>query len=636
MKYKSLESQATYQKDIGAFYGVNRTNKINDYQVSECSNMDCGSFPYFSTRGKRELFSNGEKMAILCSDTDITDEYAVTGVTEDGGFLYREEKVLDSGVPVAGNVTEFLGDYVLLPSQKIVTVAHSLQDGNIVGTAELNNFSTKTSEFSDACSGSVSSSQVESYLGNCLCVKNDELYCRYFEDTENSFIAFCGYAKAWSVGSFFKLKLFSAKGRYKTYVNDGKEFYVCDIPDDVYMVVDEIYGYDQNGNKITQSELDSSGSDISDAVHVKFTARRISGELYDISQHFRAFGDLKNVLSDVDVFRCGLADRDLPSGPDYFNDCYIRPIEKVMTLGASFGGRFFACDNLGVDIYYSSGSMDADEKYNFAPDGSSGGAGFVSCGDPGKWTAMCVYGGALYAFKKNGMYRIYSPDGLSFYMERVADVGALSEKCVCVVSDVMYFLSETGLYKFTGTYPTELPDNYGKKYTDGVLGGVDNKVYCSVKSPEGNELLVYDAEVNAYGVHDKFYSGGFVSYCGRLYALDKEDGFVYEITDERESIDFSFDTRKFFLGFTKKAVNGVRLYFDFSGDEGESFEVLVSYDGGEFERCFAPVANGKLKYIPIKFKKCDEMVLRVAGRGVFTLKGMSLSLYSGGDIKQNR
>ncbi len=635
MKYKSLESQATYQKDIGAFYGVNRTNKINDYQVSECSNMDCGSFPYFSTRGKRELFSNGEKMAILCSDTDITDEYAVTGVTEDGGFIYRGEKVLDSGVPVVGSVTEFLGDYVLLPSQKIITVTHLLQNGKVVSSAELKSFPTQEEEFSRGMYGAFSTSERREYLGNCLCVENNKLYYKYFGSTEKGFIAFCEYAKEWTVGSFFKLKLFSAKGEYSpgaTYVKDGEEFYVCDIPDDVYMVVDEVYGYDQKGNKITQSELDSSGSDISDAVYVRFTARRLSGELYDISQHFRAFAAFEREISEVKVFYCGLADSDIPSGPSYFNDCYIRPIGNVVGLGEDFGGRFFACDNLGIDIYYSSGSSDVDKKYDF----TAGGAGFVSCGDPGKWTAMCVYGGALYAFKKNGMYRIYSPDGLSFYMERVADVGALSEKCVCVVSDVMYFLSETGLYKFTGTYPTELPDNYGKKYTDGVLGGVDNKVYCSVKSPDGNELLVYDAEVNAYGVHDKFYSGGFVTYGGRLYALDKEDGFVYEITDERESVDFSFDTRKFFLGFTKKAINGIRLYFDFSGGEGEFFEVLVSYDGGEFERCFAPVTNGKLKYIPIKFKKCDEMVLRVAGRGVFTLKGMSLSLYSGGDIKQNR
>ena len=66
MEFSMLQSSATGNKDIGAFYGVNRTNKINDYQMSDMKNVDCESFPYLATRRERKLFYDGNKMAAIC------------------------------------------------------------------------------------------------------------------------------------------------------------------------------------------------------------------------------------------------------------------------------------------------------------------------------------------------------------------------------------------------------------------------------------------------------------------------------------------------------------------------------------------------------------------------------------------
>jgi len=43
-----------------------------------------------------------------------------------------------------------------------------------------------------------------------------------------------------------------------------------------------------------------------------------------------------------------------------------------------------------------------------------------------------------------------------------------------------------------------------------------------------------------------------------------------------------------------------------------------------------------VRYVPIKFRKCDEFCIRICGKGIFTLKGISFALYQGGDVKQNR
>ena len=657
MKFSKLSVSSVGEKEIGAFYGVNRTNKINDYQLSDCKNLDCENFPYFSTRKGRECFYSENKMAHISHDTDVTDDYRVTGVTDGGSFIYRGEKLIDEGCE-CGSMSEFLGDYVLLPDKKYVRVDTALVDGELKYSAEMKEFLKPARDIKyDLCvalSNSSSNLTWSNSLGDYLAVGSGSIRFTYrYSYSDREFVRnVCREYFKLSPGMFFRLKLMARKGRPSeletdsdgNYIFDEGNETVCDIPDDVYMVVDEMYIemddgtiYNYGDENFNYGRFDDVSTGKVNNAYVKFTARREgNGEVYDISRHFKSYrSDEKynEELSSSSVFEAGAAYFSGGNAPYTYrwNDVYILPEAPVMMFGAHYGGRFFACDNLGVDVLYSSSA----EKYDFIPGTSLSDAGALSCVDAGKWTAMCVYGGCLYVFKKNGMYRIYSNDGLSFYMDKVCDVGALSRSAVCVVSDVMYFLSETGLYRFTGTYPEELPDNLGRKYTDGVLGGYDNKLYASLTHGGGCELIVYDAVVSAYGVHDNFKVKNFVTYGGVLYALS-DDGFVYKMSGERESLEFSLNTRKFFLSFEKKAINGIRLYFDFSGGENEKMDVSVSYDGGDYEPCLHPITSGKLKYVPIKFKKCDELCVKISGYGVFTLKGMSLSIYNGGDIKQNK
>lgn len=626
VRFSKLASSSVGSKDIGAFYGVNRTNKINDYQMSDMKNVDCESFPYLATRRARNIFYNENKMAAICHDTDITNDYKVTGITEDGNFVYRGNFINCEG-QLDGNdyLCEYMGDYVTFPKMQVITsqqiaerkvgeiysffpvqimnsLGNPIRQNEFILEGEYN--SLKFNVYFDGAGGEFVFGFKDGYETICI---HDEIYSGRISVGKTFSIAFC----------------------------NGENSFTCP---DVVILIDSIrvFGYTSYAD-VTMEEYS-----IEDYFNKRLESGsvRVSFKVYDLSGNEFSY---ENYLRE---------------NKDYFSSCMgsglvcngsvrveiggstlkmrLGECQSVVCMGAAYGGRFFACDVFGVDIFYTSGSGALIEKYYFTPGTSLGGAGAVSCADHGRWTALIAYGGALYAFKKNGMYRIYSSDGLNFYMEKVCDVGAVSREAVCVVSDVMYFLSETGLYRFTGAYPEELADNLGRHYVSGVLGGVDNKLYASLEHSGGCELVVYDASVGAYGVHDGFNAKNFVTYGGKLYGLDSVDGYVYEMSGERSCVEFEIITRKFFLGFEKKAINGLRIYFDFSGQEGEKIEVFVSYDNGEWEPCFKPITSGRLKYVPIKFKKCDELKVKISGKGVFTLKGMTLSLYSGGDIKQNR
>ena len=84
-------------------------------------------------------------------------------------------------------------------------------------------------------------------------------------------------------------------------------------------------------------------------------------------------------------------------------------------------------------------------------------------------------------------------------------------------------------------------------------------------------------------------------------------------------------------------MNAARIYFEFDpAVSGGYFEILVSADNGEFVPAAPKIANGRVRYVPIKFRKCDEFCIRICGKGIFTLKGISFALYQGGDVKQNK
>ena len=113
-----MQGSRVSEKEISAFYGVNRTAKINDFQLSEMKNMDCETFPFAATRKSREKIypletETQSAMRLICGDTDLEDDYLVTGITQDGEFIYRGEEVSGtSAVDFSGvsYMMEYMGD----------------------------------------------------------------------------------------------------------------------------------------------------------------------------------------------------------------------------------------------------------------------------------------------------------------------------------------------------------------------------------------------------------------------------------------------------------------------------------------------------------------------------------------------
>ncbi len=623
-----MQGSRVSEKNISAFYGVNRTAKINDFQLSEMKNMDCETFPFAATRKSREKIypletekGTPSPMKLICANDDIFDDYSVTGVTADGAFVYRGEVIESRKLDLSRSESIVLhgGYFVTFPDMNAFYVDNGAVETESVYDVH-EDFETDTAGI-----GNIGGNEAKiTVQNNSLIIPMDR---RGYRDPSGlGGIKELLVSGALQAGTQVKLSMYRHR--------DG-EAHWANIPETVYEVIAGVKAYDDVTDEDITPEngtfhdfFDVSGAKAKPVrVIVEFESYDEAGNEYDISQHFaEAMG-----VEGID-FRVGCWQL-------YENYSNLKIEFKIsnMVFGVSYYGRLFGCDNRGVEVYYTSGGVD---NLNFKQETSGSNAGVLMCSDPGKWTAMCAFNNALYCFKRDAMYRIYSSDGLTFYMERIADVGATGNEAVCVVDNVMYFLSSNGLYAFSGAYPQPLPDSLGRTYLRGVLGGDNRKLFCSLAWKENEvfkrELCVYHIDKGIFSVHDDFAAKQFVWFGGELYALE-ESGVVWRMDSVREAVEFCLDTKQYFFSFQKKAVSAARIYFEFdpAGDDGY-FEILVSADNGEFVPATPKIANGRVRYVPIKFKKCDEFRIRICGEGVFTLKGISFALYQGGDVKQNR
>ena len=687
--YVSGKKQNPGSKDIGAFYGLNRTGKINDFQLSEMQNLDCEFFPYVGTRRSRTKISGEYNMAVIASDSDVsTDSYAVTGVTTDGDFVYRGELMggiytSDSGASVPESdsgldidithpdsgvqggaesfggtmyLTEYNGDYVLFPRQDVITVTN--------GSMEVTSFRST----GDAYETDMKDMSPGIYERAALVTCNEYGIGSITVNTGHRRKSSCRPVAMEFISMIANGKLSAGKNVVLSmYYHEMKHHYV-QIPDDVYEEISYVKVYSGDDSVLYQEglseiagvytdvmEIFNSGNEefraTSFTIEIGFTAKASAGNVVDISEFFweARHPYETGTATKEENFVIGSFVTSANHNWEKYSNLEISFIENAMMMGEPFGGRLFTVDNQGVTVYYSS----AAGKYDFRQEAVSGGAGFLLCSDPGKWTGMQVYHDSLYLFKRDSMYRISSSDGLSFYMDKIADIGAVSPNGIGIVDDIMYFISSDGIYRFTGSYPQLLPDSLGRQYEGGTLGGCDGKVFCSLRYDDKGdggvirkscELVVWHPDKKIFSRHDELRVAQFLYAYGRLYALDSF-GSVYLMEGEREPVSFQFVTKEYFFGFAKKAVNAVRVYFEYEPCEttdpntGElvpvGLQIEASYDGGEWEKCHKPIKDGRVRYVPVKFKKCDEFRLRITGNGVFDLKGLSFSVYQGGDIRQN-
>ncbi len=179
---------------------------------------------------------------------------------------------------------------------------------------------------------------------------------------------------------------------------------------------------------------------------------------------------------------------------------------------AMYRGRLFAAGDSEHPnrLYYSQlpGGDRSIENWGYVEDSPSVEGGHVEIGTTGgdPVTALAVLSSMLVIFKKHSLYRLIGDRPSNFTVERIASLtGDPAPMAMAVAGDVLYFLTNEGLFCFNGVDAAPMPDirrirtlMRTASITRSHMAAVGQKLYFTVKRGAETKLIEYDLTERKY------------------------------------------------------------------------------------------------------------------------------------------
>ena len=276
----------------------------------------------------------------------------------------------------------------------------------------------------------------------------------------------------------------------------------------------------------------------------------------------------------------------------------------------------------------------------------------VNVGSDGPFTGAATCMGYVLFFKENCLHKLYGSRPADYQLVSVQCRGVAKQasKSMCVLAEVLYYLSPDGVMAWDGSLPVKISgglDNTWLMNVRGAVGGVlDTRYYLHLRVPGRNEtrLLVYDTERRLWHEEDtaaeENASGWAMCSTGRQ--LYQWDGVNLWATEPEREADRDTDTAKANLeqkvGF--EAVSGDiwlnipadkyinRVFLRVDALTYSVVELQASYEGGAWETLGQAAVLNKYTRVNLPFvpERHDTMRLRIKGTGQIAVRSIAFSM----------
>ena len=311
--------------------------------------------------------------------------------------------------------------------------------------------------------------------------------------------------------------------------------------------------------------------------------------------------------------------------------------------------RVWGC-NSEENIIYSCKLGDPTNWYSYRGIASDSYA--VNVGSDGPFTGAATCMGYVLFFKENCLHKLYGSRPADYQLVSVQCRGVAKQasKSMCVLAEVLYYLSPDGVMAWDGSLPVKISgglDNTWLMNVRGAVGGVlDTRYYLHLRVPGRNEtrLLVYDTERRLWHEEDtaaeENASGWAMCSTGRQ--LYQWDGVNLWATEPEREADRDTDTAKANLeakvGF--EAVSGDiglnipadkyinRVFLRVDALTYSVVELQASYEGGAWETLGQAAVLNKYTRVNLPFvpERHDTMRLRIKGTGQIAVRSIAFSM----------
>lgn len=278
-------------------------------------------------------------------------------------------------------------------------------------------------------------------------------------------------------------------------------------------------------------------------------------------------------------------------------------------------GRFFDYEGLSTDSYA------------------------VAVGTDGAFTGCAPYGSNVLFWKEDYVHKVLgtSPKNYELYVYKVPGVQAGSEKSLCIINEALYYKGREGVYRYTGSTPTLISENFGlRRFSDAVAGTDGWRYYISMKGADGSwGMYVYDTMRGIWLREDDTHAMDFANLGGTLCFLDAADKTLYT-TGQDDSEEGRIQWSASFAPF-HETVHGrkgySRLFLRLELSAGAWCKAEISEDGGAFRQVWLDSeARQGTVVVPIRPARCDAFRVRLSGKGRCVVKSLVRRFEIGSEV----
>lgn len=262
----------------------------------------------------------------------------------------------------------------------------------------------------------------------------------------------------------------------------------------------------------------------------------------------------------------------------------------------------------------------------------------ISVGSDGDFTGCVNYNGYVLFFKEECLHKLYGSKPSNYQVTTTAMRGIEkgSERSLCIVNEVLYYKSQSGILAYSGGVPQKVSDQLGSEtYSDAVAACLNGKYYVSMRDSSGERnLFVYDTAKNIWFREDTADISEMVYCSGNIYYLDESKKGIYKVHgDDEGSFLWSVTSgpltendldRKYL-----KSIN-FRAWME----AGSFMEIMTQYDSDpEWIREAVHHCQRAGQYvIPVYPNRYDTMRICIRGRGKVKIYQMDRVIEKGSEV----
>lgn len=263
----------------------------------------------------------------------------------------------------------------------------------------------------------------------------------------------------------------------------------------------------------------------------------------------------------------------------------------------------------------------------------------VSLGSDGVFTGAVTHQGYPLFFKENCLHKIYGQIPANFQVQTTSCRGVQkgSAESLCVVNEVLYYLSNNGVCAYDGSIPVEVSSVFGvESYHAGIGAAFNRKYYMRCQNSEDEAaIFVYDTAKNMW---HKESDEGFTGLCGcrdDVYACTETTIYSLNGSYGEKEGQISWFAESGIIGAVSPNMKYLaRMNIRLSMDAGSEITISVEYDSSGTWEELGTFETNILRsfYLPVHVRRCDHLRIRMEGTGGASIFAITKTIEQGSDI----